>query len=212
MDIYSYFLFIYISNIYSIIKKLTMLIGFFLMLTPAFAEELPGAGITPDNPFYFFDTLQENVMMMFTFGEAGKAELAFQCAQERLSEAKVMMQQNQSNLANNLMYRYMERMNESLGYMEMAQVRNANMTQLHLRVMEQTNTHLQAMQEIYDPASEQIKETVQTAMQTSLHAYNETRNRVMNQVNTQNMAQVNIPNGAPTVISQIANQIQGMNN
>jgi len=57
-------------------------------------EELPDPGITPDSPFYFFDTWGKNISMFFTFGPEAKAKKALQYAEERLSEAQAMGNKN----------------------------------------------------------------------------------------------------------------------
>jgi hypothetical protein len=57
-------------------------------------EELPAPGITPDSPFYFFDTWGKNISMFFTFGPEAKAKKALQYAEERLSEAQAMGNKN----------------------------------------------------------------------------------------------------------------------
>jgi len=57
-------------------------------------EELPAPGITPDSPFYFFDTWGKNISMFFTFGPEAKAKKALRYAEERLSEAQAMGNKN----------------------------------------------------------------------------------------------------------------------
>ena len=57
-------------------------------------EELPDPGITPDSPFYFFDTWGKNINMFFTFGPEAKAKKALRYAEERLSEAQAMGNKN----------------------------------------------------------------------------------------------------------------------
>jgi len=57
--------------------------------------QLPEPGITPDSPFYFIDTISENIGMFFTFGPEAKARKALQYAEERLAEANIMAERNQ---------------------------------------------------------------------------------------------------------------------
>lgn len=59
-------------------------------------EELPDPGITPDSPFYFFDTLGKNIGMFFTFGPEAKVRKALEYAEERLAEARNMAEKNRS--------------------------------------------------------------------------------------------------------------------
>lgn len=52
---------------------------------------LPGAGITPDSPFYFLDRLGEFLQEFFTFSPEGKAHLQITFAAERIAEIKVVL-------------------------------------------------------------------------------------------------------------------------
>ena len=63
---------------------------------PAYAqdEELPDPGLTPESPFYVFDTLGKNISMFFTFGPEAKARKALEYAEERLAEARAMATAN----------------------------------------------------------------------------------------------------------------------
>ena len=61
--------------------------------------ELPDPGLTPDSPFYFFDTLAEKIVMFFTFGAERKAEKALEFAEEKITEAKAMVEKNKFQAA-----------------------------------------------------------------------------------------------------------------
>jgi len=57
-------------------------------------EELPDPGITPDSPFYFFDTWGKRIGLFFAFGPEAKARKALEYAEERLAEAQAMAIKN----------------------------------------------------------------------------------------------------------------------
>lgn len=63
-------------------------------LVSAQERGLPDPGLTPDSPFYFFDTLGEKVEMLFTFGPKNKAEKAIQYAEEKLAEVKAIRKES----------------------------------------------------------------------------------------------------------------------
>jgi len=48
--------------------------------------ELPSAGITPDNPFYFIKAWKESIQTFFTFGAENKARQFLRLADVRLAE------------------------------------------------------------------------------------------------------------------------------
>jgi hypothetical protein len=71
--------------------------GFLLAQAPLKAQaqaplpELPGAGLTPDSPFFFLDRFWEATQMFSTFNAKAKAELQIRFAAERVSEIRVML-------------------------------------------------------------------------------------------------------------------------
>jgi len=87
-------------------KKFTLILLSGLVITSllfsgtAFAQDeelqLPDPGITPDSPFYFFDTLGKNIGLFFAFGPDAKAKKALEYAGERLAEAQAMAAKNKS--------------------------------------------------------------------------------------------------------------------
>ena len=60
-------------------------------------QEETGAGITPDNIFYFLDRLGENLREFFTFNPEAKAKLQIKFAGERISEISVMVEKKGAN-------------------------------------------------------------------------------------------------------------------
>jgi len=53
---------------------------------------LPSAGLTPESPFYFLDTLGETIREFFTFKQEAKASLQVTFAAERISEIEKMLE------------------------------------------------------------------------------------------------------------------------
>ncbi|MFH1647851.1 MAG: DUF5667 domain-containing protein [Chloroflexota bacterium] len=102
----------------------TVLIGCLLVTSFVFSgaayaqdEELPDPGLTPDSPFYFFDTLGKNIGMAFTFGSEAKAKRALKYAEERLAEVRVMAEKNRTRemeRAANDYDRFMTKVNQRL--------------------------------------------------------------------------------------------------
>lgn len=57
-------------------------------------DDLPDAGISPDNPIHFLDRFFDNVGITFTFNKAAKAQRRLKVAEERLAEAKKLTENN----------------------------------------------------------------------------------------------------------------------
>ncbi len=53
---------------------------------------LPGAGLTPESPFYFLDRIGEALQEFFIFNPEGKARLQITFAAERVAEIKVILE------------------------------------------------------------------------------------------------------------------------
>jgi len=71
--------------------SLFLVLFFVFILSPVegFAQNqavLPGAGLTPESPFYFLDKLGETLLRFFTFNTENKARLEIDFAKERIAE------------------------------------------------------------------------------------------------------------------------------
>jgi hypothetical protein len=66
------------------------------------------AGITPDSPLYPIERLIESVQVALTFSADGKAELLVSFANERLSEAEIMTEENKQYMVKKVMEAYVK--------------------------------------------------------------------------------------------------------
>ena len=76
-------------------KKYILIFSAVLLLTPfsALAQTtLPGAGLTPESSFYFFDRIGEALQEFFTFNPEAKARLQITFAAERVAEIKIILE------------------------------------------------------------------------------------------------------------------------
>ena len=158
------------------LKKLTMILTGCLLTTSlllsgtAYAqdEELPDPGITPDSPFYFFDTLGKNIGMFFAFGPEAKAKKALQYAEERLAEAQAMAVKNRIR-------EMTQAANDYDGFMAMVNQRAEEVRQRGIsdniteRVALATSKHLQVLDRIRDKVPDQAKEAIARARTASLN-------------------------------------------
>lgn len=67
-------------------------------------------GVMPGNPLYFFKQTAENVQLTFTFNPISKEELRLNIAKERLSEAKTLLEQGNTEAASQAMENYKDNM------------------------------------------------------------------------------------------------------
>ncbi|MBI1956957.1 MAG: hypothetical protein HYS44_00655 [Candidatus Niyogibacteria bacterium] len=73
---------------------LSALIFLFVISGPVFAAS--SAGITPDSPFYFFDTLFERIGLFLTFNSEKKAEKTLRYMEEKTEEVRILIANNKS--------------------------------------------------------------------------------------------------------------------
>ncbi len=64
------------------------------------------AGLTPDSPIYFLDTIGERMGMFFTFSKKKRAEKALKYAQEKIEEIKIMIARKKQEAINKATQRY----------------------------------------------------------------------------------------------------------
>lgn len=69
-------------------------------------------GMLPDNPFYFFKPLAENVFLTFTFDLKAKEVKRLEIAEERLAETKALLEKKRYDLASKNFGRYKSSLNE----------------------------------------------------------------------------------------------------
>lgn len=93
-------------------EKIILLVVIFSLFLGgvAFAIEadLPDPGLTPDSPIYFFDTWGEKIGLFFTFSAEKKAEKTIKYAEEKLAEAKIMVEEEKTETLEKANQRYEE--------------------------------------------------------------------------------------------------------
>jgi hypothetical protein len=141
-----------------------------LTAIPAYAqdEELPDPGLTPDSPFYFFDTLGKEIGMFFTFGPEAKARKALEYAEERLAEARAMASANLTRETARAAGDYDSFMAMVAARVEEARRQGAseNITE---RVATATSNHLHILENLSDRVPEGAREAITRARNASMN-------------------------------------------
>jgi len=142
-----------------------------LALSPIFTfaktTDLPKPGLTPDSPFYFFDTLGEKIDLLFTFSPEKKAEKALQHAEEKLAEAQVMSEENKpkaTDIANN---NYQDSLNLANTKVQEAKDNGKDVEGLAVLITETTLKHQEILVEIFNNVPEEAKAAIEKAIQVS---------------------------------------------
>ncbi len=136
--------------------------------------ELPDPGMTPDSPFYFLEIIAEEVGTFFTFGDLKKAERHAALAEERLAEAKAVVEKGKSELAEKTLERYENQLEKSMARVEKAMAKGKStekVIEVVARVGRATSKHLEVLAEIYEKVPEQAKPAIENAMKVSVKGH-----------------------------------------
>lgn len=140
-------------------------LGVFLFSGVASAQtnDLPSAGATPGSPFYFLDRFFEGVGTLFTFGEANKARRYLALAEERLSEAQTLAEEQDAENTAEATELYEEQFAE-------AKERAGRTGELDLeaQVTDATTKHLSVLDGVLERVPEQARAQVLAAKERTV--------------------------------------------
>ncbi len=88
--------------------------------TSVFAEE---AGMTPDNPLYFFKTIREKIQTIFTFNADNKVKQYLHLADVRLVEYEKMLEKGKEQIAQKVLVKYQAQIEKATALAEKIQLR-----------------------------------------------------------------------------------------
>lgn len=130
--------------------------------------ELPSPGITPDSPFYFFDTLSERIGLFFARSAEAKARKSLEIAEEKLAEAEVMADQDKEDAVETAVNRYGETMSVAAGALAQAAKTGEGFDEaLKSLIAQATSKHLSVLSEVYEKVPEKAQGAIQQAMEKS---------------------------------------------
>jgi hypothetical protein len=144
-------------------------LAFALLANVTFAqvEEDVKPGILPGNPFYFLETLGENIGMMFTFNDVSKAEKYLNLAAKRLAEARALAEKGDSERALQATERFEAQFERAQQRAESARASGQDVETVLERIENASARHLAVLAEVLERVPEQAKEAIQNAMQRS---------------------------------------------
>ncbi len=136
--------------------------------------DLPSPGLLPDSPFYFLETIVEEIVTFFTFGDLKKAERYATLAAERLAEAQAVIEKGKPEFVEKTLVRYENQLQKSMARVERAQTKGENtekVMEVLARVGQATSKHLEVLGEVYEKVPEQAKPAIENAMKVSVKGH-----------------------------------------
>ncbi len=125
-------------------------------------DSLPTVRTVPGQPFYLVSRFFENVGNFFTFGESNKARRYLSLAEKRLSETKILAEE-QSEKVTEAVSNYEEQLKKAQEFMN-----RANEIDLQAEIIEATTRHLTAFDEVLSRIPEQAQENVKRAKEETM--------------------------------------------
>ncbi len=154
-------------------KKISLLILLFLLFSIGIGilaqdSELPEPGLTPDSPFYFLETIAEEIVTFFNFGDLKKAARYAALAAERVAEAHAVVEKGKPEFVEKTLQRYEMQLNKSLARAERAQAQDKSVKNVMEIVAEGTGKHLTVIEGILEKVSEKARTAATKAKEVSM--------------------------------------------
>lgn len=151
------------------IVVMTLAVFLFVPTVSAQSGALPSPGITPDSPFYFLDRWGEGIGRFFAFGREAKAAKQAEHAEERLAEARVMVDEGEDELAEEAAREYGVLISGAASNLAVAAQSGENVdAALAGLVTRATSVHQTVLAEVYTKVPEQAKPAIERAMTQSV--------------------------------------------
>ncbi len=153
------------------ISFLITLLFLFSLGTGVLAQgtELPNPGLTPDSPFYFLETIAEDIVTFFTFSDLKKAERYAALSAERVAEAEALVEKGKPEFVEKTLQRYEMQLNKALARAEKAKDKDKSVKNVMKIVAEGTGKHLTIIENILEKVSEKAKEAATKAKEVSMN-------------------------------------------
>ena len=136
---------------------------------------LPSAGINPNSPWYFLDTMAENIGLAISRSPDRKAERAFLYAQEKLAELEEMGDEGDQDGMDTANEKHKGYMDLATGNINEAKALGKDVEALAEHVAEATLKHQAVLSRVYDKLMEKGNENaaaaVAKAMEQSMNGH-----------------------------------------
>jgi len=136
-------------------------------------DNLPPAGILPDNPFYGFKGFFEGLQLFLTFNPEGKANLHLQFAEQRLAELNQSIAENKLQNVQSLEKNYENELQGASRETNNTQALGRNATALAEHVAEETFKHTLVLEDLLNKVPAQAKVHIENAINTSEKGHDE---------------------------------------
>lgn len=122
-------------------------------------DDLPGAGITPNNPLFFLDRMGESIRSMFTFGVEDNAKLQLEFAAERISEVRAMLEDKgvESRGIEVARQRMEGHLSRAVGILDDERNRGKDVNQLTVNINAEMGNRREALRRVFEERIDALK-------------------------------------------------------
>lgn len=132
-----------------------------------FNRYLIGGGLTPDNPFHFIKSFQENIQLTFTFDVQKKNQMRLAIAGERLDEAKKLSDEGKVAGLSSASSSYRQNMQAVAADLQSLKDKNQNIDDLVKTVEVETAKHNVVLEKVQAAVPDEAKDALEKAIEAS---------------------------------------------
>lgn len=162
-------------------KKTLFTVAFALlaisMISTVSASNHLGLTVTPDHPMYDVKTSVESQVESLAPNDTAIAEAKIEQAEKRLSEMKVMANQNKTNYVNITSGNYSEEMSTLQGFSENISDQNQS-RKINELIANATMNHVEVLSQVYEKVPEQAKKGIGRALNQSVKGHEAAMNNL----------------------------------
>jgi len=134
-------------------------------LTMADTATTSDPGLTPDNPFYFFKTLKENIQTFFIFNAENKAMQFLHLADVRMAEYQKMVEKGKTEIAQKTLNKYEKQLNKATQKIEELKSGGKDIKKLSENLSTTTAKHIKTLGDNLQKVPEAAKKGIEKVLE-----------------------------------------------
>ncbi len=129
--------------------------------------ELPKVKVLPGQALYYLKILKEKIEIFTTFGAPNKARVFLKFARERMAEYQALRAQGKDKLAERVLEKYLENLNQAIQNLEKAEQKGESFEEVADEIALTTEIHLHILKSLYAKVPESAKQGIRRAIEAS---------------------------------------------
>jgi len=165
------------------IALVLLVLLFFAVWAVQAQEDMPDAGMLPDNPLYGLKRFGEQLRLWFTFNEMERLKLKLHLTEIRLAEMKVLMLSNRTELAERIRNEYENGLDEVQAEINKSLALGRNITALAEHVGNRTYKHILVLQGVLEKVPDSAKPAIERVINRSIIRHEIAVEKILERIN-----------------------------